>query len=281
MPGESAIRVEGLTKHYGEFPAVKGIDFQASAAEVFALLGPNGAGKTTTIRMLMGILQPTAGRAEIMGLDCFRDRPTIMRSVGYLPDEPLFQDFLRGREILRFVAEMHGLRAKDALARLGPLLEQLALAGDLEEFAVNYSHGMKKKLGLACALLHEPKVLILDEPTNGLDPFATRAVHGIIRQAAAAGGTVLLSTHLLDQAERLADRAGILHKGAIAAMGRLEELKRKVAQSATLEEVFFAVAGEGAAGDSATPATQQAAPPPPAEPSPPPAPPGEPPREAP
>jgi ABC-2 type transport system ATP-binding protein len=253
MSIDPAICVEGLAKRYGEFQAVRGISFAVSQAEVFALLGPNGAGKTTTIRMLMGILQPTAGTARILGLDCFADRPAIMRSVGYLPDEPLFQDFLRGREILQFVGEMHGLRAADALDRAGPLLERLALTDELEEFAVNYSHGTKKKLGLACAMLHQPTILILDEPTNGLDPFATRVVHRLIRQTAQDGGTVLLSTHLLEQAERLCDRAGILHKGSLPAAGKLEELRRNVGSSATLEEVFFAVAGEAAEGDPPPP----------------------------
>jgi ABC-2 type transport system ATP-binding protein len=259
MSTSPAISVRGLSKQYGEFVAVRGIDFEVSHAEVFALLGPNGAGKTTTIRMLMGILQPTVGTAQILGLDCFSQRPDIMRSVGYLPDEPLFQDFLRGREILQFVAEMHGLRAADAMRRVQPLLDRLALSDDLEEFAVNYSHGMKKKMGLACALLHQPSVLILDEPTNGLDPFATREVHQIIRQTAHDGGTVLLSTHLLEQAERLCDRAAILHKGALAAQGKLEDLRRNVSGSATLEEVFFAVAG--GAPEDGRPAPPVATPP--------------------
>jgi ABC-2 type transport system ATP-binding protein len=243
MDDRPVIDVEDLGKSYGEFEAVRRISFQANPGEVFGLLGPNGAGKTTTLRVLMGILQPTTGQAHILGLDCFADRPEIMKSIGYLPDEPLFQDFLRGREILQFVGEMHGRPAAETMRTLAPLLARLHLTDDLEEFAVNYSHGMKKKLGLVCAMVHAPKVLILDEPTNGLDPFATREVHQIIRQIAADGGTVLLSTHLLEQAERLCDRVGILHKGVLAACGRLEELRGDAARSATLEEVFFAVAG--------------------------------------
>jgi len=250
MIHDPAIHVEGLVKHYGTFAAVRGVSFQASSGEVFGLLGPNGAGKTTTLRMLMGILQPNAGAARIVGCDCFGDRATIMRSVGYLPDDPLFQDFLRGREILQFVGEMHGLAPDETGTATGALLERLNLTDDLEEFAVNYSHGMKKKLGLACALLHKPDVLILDEPTNGLDPFATREVHRLIRRTADTGGAVLLSTHLLEQAEKLCDRVGILHKGLIAAEGKLDDLRRNLSGSATLEEVFFAVAGKPVGEDA-------------------------------
>jgi ABC-2 type transport system ATP-binding protein len=161
------IAFEGLSKRYGEFVAVRGLSFSVAGGEVFGFLGPNGAGKTTTIRMLMGILVPTSGRASIDGLDCQRERVEVKRRVGYLPDSPIFYDFLRGREILEFVGEMHGQPRKDARRNAQRLLDALALGEAAEEYAVNYSMGMKKKLGLACALIHDPPVLILDEPTNG------------------------------------------------------------------------------------------------------------------
>lgn len=238
----SLIEISGLTKRYGGFVAVDSLSLRVAPGELFALLGPNGAGKTTTIRMLMGILQPTAGMAAIGGLDCFRDRVDVMRVVGYLPDEPVFYDYLRGSEILRFVGEMHGLDRATIAARTQPLVERLELSDALEEFAVNYSKGMKKKLALICALMHDPRLLILDEPTNGLDPFATRSLHEMIREMAANGKTVFLSTHLLDQAERLCGRAGILFKGRLAGSGTMEELRGDLQPDSSLEEIFFALA---------------------------------------
>jgi ABC-2 type transport system ATP-binding protein len=189
--------------------------------------------------MLMGILVPTAGRARIDGLDCRSDGVEVKRRVGYLPDAPLFYDFLRGREIVEFVAEMHGFARDEAQARARRLMGELALADAAEEYAVNYSAGMKKKLALACALVHEPPVLILDEPTNGLDPRASRDLQDRIRAAAAAGKTIFLSTHLLDMAERLCTRVGIIHKGGLVAVGTPRELRERLAAGGSLEEVFL------------------------------------------
>ena len=240
MP-EAVIDLRGLSKRYGTFTAVAGFDLQVGAGEIFALLGPNGAGKTTTLRMLMGVLQPSGGTARINGLDCGADRAVIQREVGYLPDEPVFYDYLTGREIVHFVGEMRGYSRAEVTRRALPLWDRLQLAGDLDEYAVNYSHGMKKKLAAVCALLHAPPVLILDEPTNGLDPLTTRTMHEIIRERSAAGACVLFSTHLLDQAEKLCDRVGILHKGRLVAVGRLSELRANLAANSTLEEIFFSV----------------------------------------
>ena len=240
------VEIRGLGKTYGTFDAVKDLNLSVSNAQIFALLGPNGAGKTTTIRMLMGILAPSSGWARIDGLDCFRDRTEVKRRVGYLPDEPVFYDYLRGREIIRFAGEMHGLSRGEIDRRAQPLVEQLELADALEEFAANYSRGMKKKLALTCAMLHDPVLLILDEPTNGLDPFATRALHGIIRAKAAEGKTIFFSTHLLDQAERLCTQIAILAKGWLVAHGTLAELRERLATDSSLEEIFFSLAGDAA-----------------------------------
>ena len=243
MSVEAALSTLGLCKRYGAYQAVAELSLGVRAGELYALLGPNGAGKTTTIKMLMGVLQPSGGSARICGLDCFARRHEVMRHVGYLPDEPVFYDYLRGREILRFVGEMHGLSPGEIRTRAGEWTAPFGLDEALEEYAVNYSRGMKKKLALVCALLHEPEVLILDEPTNGLDPHATRLLHELMRRQSAAGHTVFFSTHLLDQAERLCHRVGILYQGRLAAEGTLEELRARRAAGGTLEEIFFSVTG--------------------------------------
>jgi ABC-2 type transport system ATP-binding protein len=230
-----------LSKVYGELAAVRDLDLSIKKGEVFGFLGPNGAGKTTTIRMMMGILVPTSGRIIIDGLDCQADRVEVKRRVGYLPDNPIFYDYLRGREILAFVGEMHGQSRGEAEARASALLHDLALDDAEQEYAVNYSAGMKKKLGLACALIHDPSVLILDEPTNGLDPRASREVQERLRRGAAEGKTIFLSTHLLNMAEHLCSRIGIIHRGELVAAGQLHELQDQVVPGGSLEEVFLKV----------------------------------------
>jgi ABC-2 type transport system ATP-binding protein len=242
------LELRGLSKTYGAFRAVDALSLAVPRGEIFALLGPNGAGKTTTLRMIMGILRPSEGTATVDGLDCFTDRVEVKRRVGYLPDEPVFYDYLRGAELIRFVGGMHGLSSGETDARSGPLVERLELGDALGEYAVNYSKGMKKKLALLCAMLHDPALLILDEPTNGLDPYATRTLLDLVREKATAGRTVFYSTHLLDQAEKLCRRVGIVHKGRLAATGTLEELRAgSLAAGGSLEEIFFAVTGGGGA----------------------------------
>jgi ABC-2 type transport system ATP-binding protein len=244
MEKQPVVELTGLTKKFGDFTAVSHLDLAVEPGDIFAVLGPNGAGKTTTIRMLMGILQPSEGSASVLGLDCFRDRAEVMRRVGYLPDEPIFYDYLRGDEILRFVGEMHGIPPAEIDERAANLVAQLDLGDALKEYAVNYSKGMKKKLAIVCALLHDPVLLVLDEPTNGLDPYATRTFHDLIRAKAEAGKSVFFSTHLLDQAERLCHHVGIVHEGKLAASGRLEDLRANLAEGGSLEEIFFAVTDE-------------------------------------
>jgi ABC-2 type transport system ATP-binding protein len=241
MP-EPVIHIERLTKRYGEFAAVEELGLEVFSGEVFGFLGPNGAGKTTTIRMLMGILVPTSGSASILGLDAFVDRVELKRQVGYLPDAPVFYDYLRGREILNFIGQMHNL-APDLLAqRQAGLMDRLGLDEAGDEYAVNYSMGMKKKLALACALIHDPPVLILDEPTNGLDPRASRQLQELISSFANEGKTIFLSTHLLHMAERLCHRVGIIHHGKMAAVGTPDELRtRSAMEHGSLEEAFLQI----------------------------------------
>jgi ABC-2 type transport system ATP-binding protein len=240
----SIVAIGGLTKRYGSFTAVSNLDLDIARGEIFALLGPNGAGKTTTMRLLMGILKPSSGTARIDGRSCFDDRVEVKRLVGFLPDEPIFHDYLRGIEIVRFVGGMHGLSATEIDARAWPLFERMELADATDEYAVNYSRGMKKKLALVCAMLHEPRVLILDEPTSGLDPIATHRLNELLLEKVDGGTTVLLSSHLLDQVQKLCDRMAIMSAGRLAAIGTLDDLRKRATAESSLEEIFFAVAGE-------------------------------------
>ena len=240
------IVLERLTKRFGGFVAVDDLRLTVERGEVFGYLGPNGAGKTTTLRMLMGILVPSAGRATIAGLDCHAQRVEVMRRVGFQPDVPQFYDYLRGREVLEIVGEMHGLGRGEARARARELTAQFGLDEAGEDYAVNYSLGMKKKLGLACALVHRPDVLLLDEPTTGLDPRAARDVRELLQRCAADGTTVFLSTHLLDMAERMCRRVGILMQGRLRRVGTPGELRAELAAGGSLEDVYLAVTrGDG------------------------------------
>lgn len=239
---EVLVDLQDLSKAFGEHLAVDHLSLQVTRGEVLALLGPNGAGKTTTIRMLMGILSPTAGTATVCGLDCFGERPRVMAHVGYLPDEPMFYDHLRGGEIVRFCGSMRGMPKREVETRTSELAERLQFADALDEYAVNYSMGMKKKLALACAMLHRPDVLVLDEPTNGLDPVVTRTLLQLVRELAEDGTAIFYSTHLLDQAQKLCDRVAILHQGKLAALGTPDALRSDLAAGGSLEDVFFEVA---------------------------------------
>ena len=237
------VDIRGLSKSFEEKVAVADITLAVHRGEIFTLLGPNGAGKTTTIRMLMGMLRPSAGTATIAGHDCFGERERVMAHVGYVPDEPAFYEHLRGSELLDFVATMHGIDATEAHRRRDRWVERLDFVDALGDFAVSYSHGMKKKLALVAALLPEPDLLILDEPTNGLDPIATRTLHEIMKEQRQRGTAILFSTHLLDQAQRLCDRVAVIHKARLAAIGALDDLRAGSERDVSLEELFFAITG--------------------------------------
>jgi ABC-2 type transport system ATP-binding protein len=201
----------------------------------------------------MCILKATSGSARVLGHDCFTERVELMRHVGYLPDEPSFHDYLRGAEIIQFVADMHGLPSGWFEERGRPLVERLDLANVMDEFAVNYSRGMKKKLALVCALAHGPSVLVLDEPTSGLDPLATRELNALLAEQCAQGTTVILSSHLLDQVQRLCHRMAIVAGGRLRAVGTLTELRQRASSESSLEDIFFAVTAGAAEAVAAAP----------------------------
>ena len=238
MEAADLVFVDGVAKSFGSKTALKNISFSVPCGQICGLLGPNGAGKTTLFRLLMGILKATEGSLVVDGLDAFEDRVEVKRRIGFLPDEPVFYSYLSGLEILELSAAMHGLDVAATMDRINPLIAQLRLAADIRNYAEDYSRGMKKKLGLLLAMLHEPKLLILDEPTNGLDVESTQLFYEIVRAQAARGTTILFSTHLMDHVARLCSHVVVINEGTLIARGPLEELRAQYAD-APLEEIFL------------------------------------------
>ena len=249
-PEPGLVQIHRTVKTFGEKTALKGITFSVPAGQICGLLGPNGAGKTTLFRLLMGILKASEGWLRIDGHDCFDERVTVRRLIGFLPDEPVFYSYLSGREILELSAAMHGLDVPAAMDRLTPTIARLRLAEDIDNYAEDYSRGMKKKLGLLLALLHQPKLLVLDEPTNGLDVESTHLFYEIISEVAAQGTTVLFSTPLMDHVTRLCSHAVILNEGAVVAQVTLTELSAEHG-NASLEEIFLELTARPAQGAAA------------------------------
>jgi ABC-2 type transport system ATP-binding protein len=236
--GSALVQVNGVTKTFGYKVALKNVSFAVPAGQICGLLGPNGAGKTTLFRLLMGILKATEGKLLIDGLDAFDDRVAVKRLIGFLPDEPIFYSYLSAQEILELSAGMHGLDVDATMSRISPLIGRLRLREDINNYAEDYSRGMKKKLGLLLAMLHQPKLLVLDEPTNGLDVESTHLFYELISETAAQGTTVLFSTHLMDHVSRLCSHAVIINEGTVVAKGSIEELRSSFGE-ASLEDVFL------------------------------------------
>lgn len=236
------IQIQSLSKRYGELVALDRLDLEIQPGEWFLYLGLNGAGKSTTMRLLLGLAEPSGGRASVAGFDPWREGPALRAAVGYLPEDFLPYEHLTGREYLQFVGDMHRLGRRDRDRRAGSLLELLDLEEAADVHASQYSHGMRKKLGLAAALLHEPKVLVLDEPTAELDPRAASLVRGVLRGLADRGVTIMMSTHILGVAEKQCDRVGILHRARLAALGSTDEILSAY-PGLSLEQVFLRLTG--------------------------------------
>lgn len=232
------VLIEGVTKSFGYKVALKNVTFSVPSGQICGLLGPNGAGKTTLFRLLMGILKATEGTLLIDGRDAFEERVEVKRLIGFLPDEPVFYSYLSGREVLQLSAAMHGLDVRTTMERIAPVTAKLRLAEDIDNYAEDYSRGMKKKLGLLLAMLHQPKLLVLDEPTNGLDVEATHLFYDLIFETAQQGTTVLFSTHLMDHVTKLCSHAVIINEGTLVAKGSLDELRSSFGQ-ASLEDIFL------------------------------------------
>jgi len=244
------LELRRVVKRYGKFTAVKGLDLKVHRGEIFGFLGPNGAGKTTTIRMVAGVLRPTAGEV-IVGGDDLESRPESAKSrIGYIPDRPFLYEKLSGGEFLRFVAGLWGRDGEDVGHRIDRLLELFQLAPWRDELIESYSHGMRQKILISSALIHQPELIVVDEPMVGLDPRSARLLKDLFRTFVGNGGTVFLSTHTLEVAEALCDRIAIISGGEIQALGTMDDLRaQSQAGGAHLEEIFLKVTGGEAMAD--------------------------------
>lgn len=238
------ITIRKLSKHFGDKIAVAGLDLDVPAGELFCMLGPNGAGKTTTLRMLTGLLRPTGGRAQVGGFDIVAQALEAKALLGYVPDRPYLYDRLTGRELMRFVGGLYGMYDAVCESRSATLLDLYGLGHAHDQLVGTYSHGMRQKLSFAACFLHQPKVVIIDEPWVGLDPRSIRRIKDDLRQRAANGLTVMMSTHTLSIAEELADRVGIFHGGRLLRVGTVDEIKAIASRPGSLEDVFLELTAE-------------------------------------
>lgn len=244
-PVASAIETRSLRRLFGDNAAVDGIDLAVPAGSFYGFLGPNGAGKSTTIKCLTGLLRPTSGEMRILGIDPLADAPTVKRRIGVVPEDLALFDRLTARETLDFVGQVHAIDPGDLRVRTDELLGLMALGEAADTLVTDYSHGMRKKLSLAAALLPAPKVLFLDEPFEGIDAIASRQIKDLLHSFVGRGGTIFLTSHILEIVERLCDYIGIIARGKLVAQGTLDELKSGRATGGTLEEIFLGLVGAG------------------------------------
>lgn len=233
------LEVTGLTRNFGRFTALSDVSLEVPQGGLAALIGPNGAGKTTTLKMTTGLLRPDTGHVAVCTHRLDQQPELAKQHIAYVPDQPFVYEKLTGREFISFTREMYGVPADVADKRLTELNQRLVMDGFLDQLCETYSHGMSQKVALAAALIHDPTLLIVDEPMVGLDPRTARVIKQIFRQRADIGGTVFMSTHTLDVAEQVADRIGIIFRGRLIALGTLEELRRLAALDGRLEDVFL------------------------------------------
>jgi len=240
------IELTNVTKRFGRVVAVQSLNLSVGKGEIFGFIGPNGAGKTTTLRMMSGVLAPTEGRIVIDGVDLIAEPERAKRRIGFIPDRPFLYEKLTGLEFLRFTADLYGIRDGVRQQRSEDVLRQFSLLDWGEELIESYSHGMKQRLVIAAAILHDPTVIVVDEPMVGLDPAGIRKVKGLFRHLAKNGTTIFMSTHALEVAEDICDRIAIIHKGSVIATGTTDELRRGTqVQDGDLEEIFLTLtAGE-------------------------------------
>ena len=254
------IEIINATKRFGRQTAVDGLTMTVQPGELFAFLGPNGAGKTTTIKMIVGLLRPTNGTVRVCGFDTLGQTHEAARRLGYVPEEPFLYEKLSGREFLEFTARMRGFDAAETVRRIGRQTENFLLADFVDTLVETYSHGMKQRLAFAAAMIHDPAVLVVDEPTVGLDPRSVRLLKDLLCAQASGGTTVFMSTHTLAVAEEIADRIGIVDHGRLVFLGTRDEARRQLsAPEMSLEQLFLELTegGNGRASATPTPATRR------------------------
>jgi ABC-2 type transport system ATP-binding protein len=241
------ITIHAATKRYRQDkpPAVDNLSLEVRQGEIFGFLGPNGAGKSTTIKMLVGLLRQDSGSITVNGFDNIADLLSVKKSIGYVPDEPMFYEKMTALGYLGFIADLFNIPTDLRIERINHWTKRFSLDSNLHDAISSYSHGMKQKLGVVAALIHEPKLLILDEPMVGLDPRSSFILKEVMREFCVKGGTVFFSTHVMDVAERLCDRVGIINKGKLITCGTFAELRNsKGDQGATLEKLFLELTNE-------------------------------------
>lgn len=242
----SAVNLKGVAKRFDRIVAVDNIDLEIKTGEVFGLLGPNGSGKSTTLRMLLGLVPLDAGSVEVLGIDVAKDPVNVKRNVGYVPESPRLYEFLTGLEYLDFISDIYGLTAEEKKLRVNEYLKALELEGREGDMISSYSQGMKQKIALISAFLHKPKLLILDEPLNGLDPKSARIVKDLLHELKSQGVTTLMSTHVLEIAEAICDRIAIMYQGRVLALGSMDELRQRASLPGSgLEDIFLKLTGAG------------------------------------
>ena len=238
-----AVETRGLTRDFGSFRAVDGIDLAVPAGSLYGFLGPNGAGKSTTIKCLTGLLKPSGGSMRILGIDPEADPVSVKRRIGVVPEDLALFDRLTAEETLLFVAQIHGLDVPTARNRSADLLALMDLKDAGSTLVADFSHGMRKKLSLATALLPGPRLLFLDEPFEGIDAVASRQIKDLLHSFVSRGGTIFLTSHILEIVERLSTHIGVIAKGKLVAQGRIDELRAASAERQSLEELFIGLVG--------------------------------------
>jgi ABC-2 type transport system ATP-binding protein len=244
LNNQLAVELKNVTKRYNEIVAVNDLNLNIKQGQIFGLLGPNGSGKSTTLKMLMGLVQPTAGLVNVLGLDVQKSPVEVKRLVGYVPESPNIYEFLTGIEYLDFIGDIYGMQVDEKKQRITEYLKALQLEGREGDMINSYSDGMKKKISLISAFLHKPKLLILDEPLNALDPRSARIVKNFLAELKMQGVTTIMSTHVLEIAQALCDQIAIMYQGNLLALGNMEELQEKASLPGSgLEDIFLKLTG--------------------------------------
>jgi len=241
-----SVELKNVTKRYNELVAVNNVSLTIEQGEIFGLLGPNGSGKSTTLKMLLGLVQPEEGTVMVLSLNAKTDSVAIKRLVGYAPESPRIYEFLTGIEFLDFIGDIYGMQAEDKRNRINEYLKALQLEGREGDMISSYSEGMKQKIALISAFLHKPRLLILDEPLNALDPRTARIVKDFLHELKLQGVTTIMSTHILEIAQAVCDRIGIMYQGKLLALGNMDELRRmSQLPGSGLEDIFLKLTGTG------------------------------------